>query len=151
MTDLDPGRFIAAQDGVYDRVLRELEEGAKRTHWMWFIFPQIAGLGLSATAQHYAIPSRAAARAYAAHPVLGDRLRACTALVNAVEGRSAHDIFATPDDMKFRSCMTLFAQDGEAVFLEALAKYFGGEPDRRTLEILESTQSPSPSKVGPRE
>ncbi|MEE7461278.1 MULTISPECIES: DUF1810 domain-containing protein [Methylobacterium] len=134
----DLGRFVAAQEGVYGRALAELQAGDKRSHWMWFIFPQIAGLGASPMAQRYAIGSLAEAQAYAAHPVLGARLRACTAAVNAVAGRSAHAIFGSPDDLKFRSSMTLFARavPGEPVFADALARYFDGVPDPRTLAKL---------------
>ncbi len=134
----DLGRFVAAQEGVYERALAELQAGDKRSHWMWFIFPQIAGLGASPMAQRYAIGSLAEAQAYAAHPVLGARLRACTAAVNAVAGRSAHAIFGSPDDLKFRSSMTLFARavPGEPVFADALARYFDGVPDPRTLAKL---------------
>jgi uncharacterized protein (DUF1810 family) len=134
----DLGRFVAAQEGVYGRALAELQGGDKRSHWMWFIFPQIAGLGASPMAQRYAIGSLAEAQAYAAHPVLGARLRACTAAVNAVAGRSAHAIFGSPDDLKFRSSMTLFARavPGEPVFADALARYFDGVPDPRTLAKL---------------
>lgn len=134
----DLGRFVAAQEGVYGRALAELQAGDKRSHWMWFIFPQIAGLGASPMAQRYAIGSLAEAQAYAAHPVLGGRLRACTAAVNAVAGLSAHAIFGSPDDLKFRSSMTLFARavPGEPLFAEALARYFDGAPDQRTLAKL---------------
>ncbi|MBN4093104.1 DUF1810 domain-containing protein [Methylobacterium sp. OT2] len=134
----DLGRFVAAQEGVYGRALAELQAGDKRSHWMWFIFPQIAGLGASPMAQRYAIGSLAEAQAYAAHPVLGARLRACTAAVNAVAGRSAHAIIGSPDDLKFRSSMTLFARavPGEPVFADALARYFDGVPDPRTLAKL---------------
>ncbi|MEH3061966.1 MAG: DUF1810 domain-containing protein [Methylobacterium radiotolerans] len=134
----DLGRFVAAQEGVYGRALAELQAGDKRSHWMWFIFPQIAGLGASPMAQRYAIGSLAEAQAYAAHPVLGARLRACTAAVNAVAGLSAHAIFGSPDDLKFRSSMTLFARavPGEPVFADALARYFDGDPDPRTLAKL---------------
>ncbi|MGU3477386.1 DUF1810 domain-containing protein [Methylobacterium sp. D48H] len=134
----DLGRFVAAQEGVYERALAELQGGDKRSHWMWFIFPQIAGLGASPMAQRYAIGSLAEAQAYAAHPVLGARLRACTAAVNAVAGRSAHAIFGSPDDLKFRSSMTLFARavPEEPVFADALARYFDGVPDPRTLAKL---------------
>jgi uncharacterized protein (DUF1810 family) len=134
----DLGRFVAAQEGVYGRALAELQAGDKRSHWMWFIFPQIAGLGASPMAQRYAIGSLAEAQAYAAHPVLGARLRACTAAVNAVAGRSAHAIFGSPDDLKFRSSMTLFARavPEEPVFADALARYFDGVPDPRTLAKL---------------
>ncbi|WP_182177757.1 DUF1810 domain-containing protein [Methylobacterium radiotolerans] len=139
MTDTyELGRFVAAQEGVYPRALAELQAGDKRSHWMWFVFPQIAGLGASPMAQRYAIGSLAEAEAYAAHPVLGARLRACTAAVNAVAGRSAHAIFGSPDDLKFRSSMTLFARavPGEPVFADALAHYFDGVPDPRTLAKL---------------
>ncbi len=131
-------RFVDAQGGVYGRVLDELRGGAKRSHWMWFIFPQLAGLGFSTTARAYAIASLDEARAYLGHPVLGPRLLACTALVNGIAGRTANEIFGSPDDMKFRSSMTLFGQaaPGEAVFSDALARYYGGEPDGRTLELL---------------
>ncbi|MEE7450610.1 calpastatin [Methylobacterium radiotolerans] len=139
MTDIyDLGRFVTAQEGVYPRALAELRAGDKRSHWMWFIFPQIAGLGASPMARRYAIGSLAEAEAYAAHPVLGARLRACTAAVNAVAGRSAHAIFGAPDDLKFRSSMTLFARaaPGEPLFADALARYFDGAPDPRTLAKL---------------
>lgn len=131
-------RFVDAQARTYESALAELTAGAKRTHWMWFIFPQIAGLGSSSTARFYAIGSLEEARAYLAHPVLGPRLRACTAAVLAVEGRSAHEIFGSPDDLKFRSSMTLFgeAAPGEPLFGRALADYFDARPDPRTLEIL---------------
>jgi uncharacterized protein (DUF1810 family) len=131
-------RFLDAQDPVYQQVLRELRSGRKTSHWMWFVFPQVAGLGFSPMAQRYAISGREEAAAYAAHPVLGARLRECTALVNAVEGRSAHEIFGSPDDLKFRSSMTLFAECAEdtAVFREALRKYFGGSADPLTLARL---------------
>jgi len=134
----DLNRFIEAQSPVYGEVLIELRAGRKRTHWMWFIFPQLAGLGHSSTAQFYALGSLAEAKAYLHHPVLGPRLRECTELVLAVEGRAPHDIFGSPDDLKFRSSMTLFAEaSSEAgLFEAALAKYFHGEPDPRTLELL---------------
>jgi uncharacterized protein (DUF1810 family) len=134
--DLD--RFVRAQDPVLDQVRRELGEGRKRSHWMWFVFPQLRGLGRSATAQRYGIGSLDEARAYLAHPVLGPRLVECTGLVNRVEGRSAYEIFGSPDDLKFRSSMTLFASaDPEALaFLEALGKHFGGALDALTVEKL---------------
>jgi uncharacterized protein (DUF1810 family) len=126
---------VGAQDGVYSRVREELREGEKRSHWMWFIFPQIRGLGRSPMAEKFAIGSLEEARAYLAHEILGARLRECTGLVNAVEGRSAGEIFGFPDDLKFHSSMTLFARagEGEAVFREALEKYFGGEMDGGTV------------------
>ena len=131
-------RFVHAQEGVFQQVCSELEAGKKRSHWMWFIFPQIRGLGSSATAEHFAVGSVAEARAYLDHPVLGPRLRECCKLVNAVEGRTAEQIFGYPDWMKFRSSMTLFAQatDDNAVFLESLRKYFAGNPDAATLSRL---------------
>lgn len=134
----DLGRFVEAQAGVHARALAELEAGEKRSHWMWFIFPQIAGLGSSPMAQRYAIGSLDEARAYLAHPVLGGRLRVCTTAVNRVPGRSAHAIFGSPDDVKFRSSMTLFsvAAPDEPLFAEALRRYFDGEPDPKTIAKL---------------
>ena len=138
---LDPHhleRFVAAQNPVYDQVRAELAAGAKTSHWMWFVFPQLKALGRSAIAQHFGIASRAEAQAYWRHPVLGARLKECGEIVLAVESRSAQQIFRSPDDLKFRSCMTLFAQvaPDEPVFERALARYFGAEPDPRTLELL---------------
>ncbi len=132
-------RFLDAQEPVYELVCGELREGRKRSHWIWFIFPQLRGLGHSSTAQFYAIRSRAEAKAYLQHPVLGARLRECTALVNAVEGRGVGEIFGFPDDLKFRSSMTLFAEvaPDEQLFRQALEKYFMGEPDERTLEMMQ--------------
>lgn len=132
-------RFVEAQEPVYEQVCAELREGRKRSHWMWFIFPQIRGLGHSPTAQFFAIHSRAEALAYLLHPVLGARLRECVALVNAVKGRGVSEIFGFPDDMKFRSSMTLFAEVApeEQLFRLALDKLFGGEPDERTVELME--------------
>lgn len=132
-------RFVDAQDPVIDAVFGELRAGRKRTHWMWFVFPQIAGLGYSAMAQRYAIASLAEARAYLAHPVLGPRLRECSALVLQVQGRDIGAIFGAPDDMKFHSSMTLFAaaDPGEAVFRDGLQKYFGGQGDRGTLARIQ--------------
>ena len=131
-------RFIQAQDPVMDQVEAELAAGQKRTHWMWFVFPQLAGLGHSPTARFYALASLAEAQAYLAHPVLGPRLRACTALVLAVPGRSAHAIFGSPDDLKFHSCMTLFAAaaPGPSLFADALDRFFDGAPDPRSLALL---------------
>lgn len=131
-------RFVDAQARNYHVALAELRAGRKTSHWMWYVFPQVAGLGLSAMAQTYAIASLAEARAYLAHPILGPRLRDCTAAVVAVQGRSAHEIFGSPDDMKFRSSLTLFAEaaPAEPLFRQALEIYFAGEPDPRTLEIL---------------
>lgn len=138
----DLARFIDAQRGSYDQALAELTAGAKRSHWMWFIFPQLAGLGASAMAQRYAIGSLDEARAYLHHPVLGERLRACTAAVNAVTGRTAHQVFGSPDDMKFRSSMTLFgrADPADPAFSQALARYYDGAEDPRTLTLLGLTE-----------
>jgi uncharacterized protein (DUF1810 family) len=134
--DLD--RFVTAQEPILAQVRQELEAGRKRSHWMWFVFPQLAGLGHSAMARQYAISSLAEARAFLEHPVLGSRLIELTNLVNQVNGRSIHDIFGSPDDLKFHSSMTLFAQarPDEPVFREALDKYFGGGMDRGTIERL---------------
>jgi uncharacterized protein (DUF1810 family) len=131
-------RFIEAQEPVYGHVRSELAEGEKRTHWMWFIFPQISGLGFSAMSRKYEISGWAEAQAYLAHPVLGTRLRECVMLVDAVENKSAVDIFGPVDARKFRSCMTLFAAvaDGQNIFDGALQKYFTGEEDRETLDRL---------------
>ena len=131
-------RFTAAQEGVYQQAVSELSAGRKRSHWMWFIFPQIAGLGASAMAQRYAISGLAEAQAYLAHPVLGARLRECSALVLAVQGATVHGIFGSPDNMKFHSSMTLFTQAApdEALFRACLDKYFGGVPDPATLDLL---------------
>jgi len=131
-------RFVSAQNPVYLDVCAELAAGDKRSHWMWFVFPQLALLGRSATARHYGIDSKAEALAYWLHPALGERLKHCTALVLQVQGRTAHQIFHSPDDLKFRSCMTLFgviAQE-EPIFGTALNKYFGGEGDPLTLDLL---------------
>jgi uncharacterized protein (DUF1810 family) len=133
----DLQRFIDAQQNVYPQVRAELAAGGKRSHWMWFVFPQLKGLGASRMAQHYGIASTAEARAYWAHPLLGARLRECTEFVLSVDGRSAREIFGPPDDLKFRSCMTLFAQaTGEPLFGRALEKYFGGQVDPRTVALL---------------
>ena len=131
-------RFIDAQDPVFEQVKQELRRGRKTGHWMWFIFPQIKGLGSSAMAQHFALSGYEEARAYAHHAILGSRLAECTRLVNSVEGRSIGQIFGYPDDLKFRSSMTLFAEAaGEnAVFADALQKYFAGAADPLTLAAL---------------
>ena len=138
MTDpSDLQRFVDAQAPVYQRVLAELRHGQKRSHWMWFIFPQLAGLGHSPMARRFAIASREEAVAYVGHGVLGSRLRECTALVNAVEGQTIREIFGSPDDFKFCSSMTLFgAVSSDAVFPAAIAKFYGSRPDRRTLDLL---------------
>ena len=132
-------RFVEAQDGEIDAVRLELQNGHKVGHWMWFIFPQINGLGSSGTANYYAISCRAEAEAYLSHPVLGSRLVHCTDLVNLVESRSSIDIFGYPDWLKFRSSMTLFnvVDPAAASFSMALGRYFDGEPDRRTLSLLD--------------
>ncbi len=133
----DIERFVQAQDPVYRAVLGELGRGRKQSHWMWFVFPQIAGLGFSAMSQRYAIASREEAKAYLAHPVLGPRLVECTRLVLAVEGRTINAILGAPDDAKFRSSMTLFgAVSKEPVFDQAIARYFAGARDSATLAIL---------------
>jgi uncharacterized protein (DUF1810 family) len=135
-------RYLLAQEPVFARVRAELAAGCKQSHWMWFIFPQLQGLGASDMAQRYGIASLAEARAYLAHPVLGTRLRECTRLVNRVEDRSAQAIFGYPDYLKFRSCMTLFARvasedsTADAVFGAALERYFAGEDDPLTRERL---------------
>jgi uncharacterized protein (DUF1810 family) len=131
-------RFVDAQAPIYDTALQELRDGRKRTHWMWFVFPQLAGLGTSAMAAHYAIRDLDEARAYLAHPVLGERLLACTRAVLAVHGRSARDIFGMPDTLKFRSSMTLFERVAgpHAEFAAALDRYFSGERDPVTLRLL---------------
>lgn len=134
----DLQRFVDAQAPVYPRVEAELRAGRKQSHWMWFIFPQIEGLGFSVMAQRYAIRSRAEAEAYLSHPVLGPRLRDCTRLVNAVSGMDIHSILGSPDDMKFKSSMTLFARaaSDNADFLAALDKYYEGEFDPATIARL---------------
>jgi uncharacterized protein (DUF1810 family) len=134
----DLQRFVTAQQPVYEQVLKELKAGQKRAHWMWFIFPQLRGLGQSPAAKFYGITSIKEASAYLGHPLLGPRLTECTELVNAVEGRTAHGIFGSPDDIKFRSCVTLFsaAAPAEKVFHHALDKYFQGLADERTTAML---------------
>ena len=131
-------RFVDAQSAVYDTVRGELRRGRKHSHWMWFIFPQIAGLGHSVMAQRYAISSYAEARAYLEHPILGPRLRECTRLVLAVDRKSAYEILGSPDDMKFRSSLTLFsyATADNQIFRDALQKYFDGDEDTLTIARL---------------
>lgn len=133
-------RFVNAQHDDYEDVCAELRAGVKTSHWMWFIFPQVKGLGMSATSDRFAISSLDEAQAYLQHPVLGQRLRECTQLVSRVEGRSLREIFGSPDHLKFRSCMTLFAHatPENRVFLDALRKYCDGEFDSATLRLLES-------------
>lgn len=136
----DLQRFVEAQDAgeTYAHALAELRAGRKRTHWMWFVLPQLAGLGSSPMAQRYAIASLAEARAYLAHPVLGPRLMACVEAMNGLQGRTAHDVLGSPDDMKFRSCLTLFAAAApeERAFTDALARYYGGARDPATVRLL---------------
>ncbi|AGB31768.1 hypothetical protein C488_14947 [Natrinema pellirubrum DSM 15624] len=135
----DLQRFVEAQNPVIEDVKEELQSGRKRTHWMWYVFPQMEGLGRSQMAQRYAISSQDEAEAYLSHSTLGPRLRECTAIVNSVERRSANDIFGLPDDLKFRSSMTLFetVADDPDVFRTALERYYSGERDSKTLELLE--------------
>ncbi|KAA3634248.1 MAG: DUF1810 domain-containing protein [Proteobacteria bacterium] len=135
----DLARFVHAQDPVIGRVHAELGAGRKRSHWMWFVFPQLIGLGSSATARRFAIRSRAEAEHFIRHPLLGPRLARCTRLVNAIDGRTAADIFGFPDYLKFQSSMTLFAKvaDEATVYRKALERFFAGTPDSATLELLE--------------
>ena len=135
--DLD--RFTEAQEAVYARALAEIRGGRKRSHWMWFVFPQVAGLGMSATSRRYAIRDLAEAKAYLEHPVLGPRLAECAEAALGVAGRSALEVFGSPDDMKLRSCATLFAQVSPpgSVFHRLLDKYFAGDPDEKTLRLLD--------------
>jgi uncharacterized protein (DUF1810 family) len=138
----DLRRFVDAQDRVYDTVLAELRNGAKRSHWIWFVFPQLRGLGRSATAQRYGISSLDEARAYLAHSVLGSRLRECTGLVAAIDGRSVDEIFGWPDNLKVRSSMTLFAHatDDNTGFRAVLDKFYDGQEDPATVELLSSAR-----------
>ena len=135
-------RFLEAQQRNYEIALAEISQGQKRTHWMWYIFPQIQGLGSSDTSRYYAIKNAGEAINYLAHPVLGNRLKTISQVLIQVEGRTAHQIFGSPDDMKLHSSMTLFAglPGTDSVFQQVLDKYFSGEPDKKTLQILE-TQS----------
>lgn len=136
MDDLE--RFVTAQADTWDQALAEVTAGRKRSHWMWFVFPQLRGLGWSSTARFYGIADRAEAEAYLAHPVLGPRLAQISAAAVAVPRRSAHEIFGDPDDLKLRSCATLFAAISPpgSVFLQVLARFYDGVPDPRTLELL---------------
>jgi uncharacterized protein (DUF1810 family) len=136
----DLARFTRAQTGVFDSAVSELRRGEKRGHWMWFVFPQIMGLGSSATAVRFAIKSRAEAEQYLEHPVLGARLRKCAELLLTIEDRTTSEIFGYPDDLKLKSSMTLFASVAEtdSVFVRVLEKYFHGEGDPRTLQLLET-------------
>lgn len=140
MTSTGLQRFIEAQDLVHKQVCKELKAGRKTSHWMWFIFPQLRALGRSTMAKHYGIASLQEAREYLKHPVLGTRLRESTELALAVPKKTAFEIFDTPDDLKLRSCMTLFAQasGNEDVFVRALTRFFDGKLDHATIELLSS-------------
>jgi uncharacterized protein (DUF1810 family) len=133
-------RFVEAQDRVYGNVLDELAMGHKTSHWMWFIFPQLRELGRSTIAKHFGIASRDEALAYLAHPVLGPRLKECVKLLLSQRNSDPHDIFGSPDDLKFRSCLTLFASiaNGEACFQQALERFYAGKPDQTTLALLKT-------------
>jgi uncharacterized protein (DUF1810 family) len=133
----DLARFVTAQEQNYADAVAEVRAGCKVSHWMWYVFPQLAGLGTSGMAKRFAISSEAEAVAYLAHPVLGPRLTECCEAAVAVEGKTAFDVFGTPDDLKLRSCVTLFAAVSPGgVFTKVLDKFFDGEPDRRTLRLL---------------
>jgi len=143
VTEADLIHFVNAQAQVYRQVIEELTNGCKRTHWMWFIFPQLSGLGHSAMAQRYAIQNIGQARRYLADPILGNRLRHDVSLMVNHKGKSALEILGSPDDFKFRSCLTLFSEaasdkSNRSLFAEALKQFYNGEPDRRTLELLRS-------------
>ena len=145
MSDQDPydlRRFVDAQANVYERALSEITSGRKQSHWMWFIFPQMEGLGISSISKRYAIRSVAEARAYLAHPLLGPRLLACAGASLAVHTSSALELFGSPDDMKLRSCATLFASVSAegSVFSQLINKYFDGKPDDRTLQLIGRTE-----------
>jgi uncharacterized protein (DUF1810 family) len=134
----DLQRFVDAQNPVFEQVCSELQKGRKRSHWMWFVFPQLRGLGASSMANKFGISSQDEAEAYLRHPILGPRLRECTRLVNLAEGSSIEEIFGYPDNLKFHSCITLFAQvePEDDVFAAALQKYFDGQPDQVTIDHL---------------
>ena len=141
MTEADLIHFVNAQAQVYRQVVEELTDGCKRTHWMWFIFPQLSGLGHSTMAQRYAIRNIDQAKRYLADPILGNRLRHDVRLIVGHKGKSALEILGSPDDFKFRSCLTLFGEaayekSDQSLFAEALKQFFNGEPDPRTLELL---------------
>jgi uncharacterized protein (DUF1810 family) len=143
MTDRDPfelSRFVDAQSAVWSSVLAELRDGRKRSHWMWFVFPQLRGLGRSETARHYGLGGLEEARAYLAHPLLGARLQECASVLEGLDPRlSAHDIFGDPDDLKLRSCLTLFAQVAgpDSVYNRLLRRYYAGVADELTLGLLQ--------------
>lgn len=134
----DLNRFVQAQQHDYERALFEIKSGRKRSHWMWYVFPQFEGLGFSATSKRYSIKSVAEARAYLSHPVLGTRLTECVEAVLKIEGKSAYEIFGSPDDLKLKSCATLFAyvSPAESVFDRLLDQFFQGEQDAKTLRLL---------------
>jgi uncharacterized protein (DUF1810 family) len=134
----DLARFLDAQDSIYEEALAEIRSGRKRSHWMWFVFPQFAGLGFSPTSQHYGIRSVVEARAYLEHPVLGRRLVECAEAALSVHGRSAREIFGSPDDLKLRSCATLFASVSPegSVFHRVLDRFFDGAADQKTIALL---------------
>jgi len=137
------GRFVDAQSEDYERAFSEIQSGRKRSHWMWYIFPQFDGLGLSAMSKHYAVKSVAEAEAFLAHPVLGPRLVECAEAALRVDRLSALEMFGSPDDMKLRSCATLFAyvSSEDSVFHRIIDKYFHGQPDDRTLSLIESART----------
>ena len=136
----DLARFVWAQEGTYEHAVRELRSGRKRSHWMWFVFPQLAGLGHGPVARRYAIRSLAEARAYLAHPLLGPRLLECTRILNGLQGLSAHQVFGNPDDLKLGSSMTLFelVAGSDSDFSTVLNRYFGGRRDALTARLLET-------------
>jgi uncharacterized protein (DUF1810 family) len=141
MTDADLLRFVNAQEASYTQVIEELANGCKQTHWMWFIFPQLTGLGHSAMAQRYAIRDLDQAKRYLADPILGARLRQAVRMIMEHKAKSVLEILGSPDDLKFRSCLTLFREaasnnSDRLLFTEALDQFYGGQPDRRTLELL---------------
>jgi uncharacterized protein (DUF1810 family) len=138
--DADLQRFVDAQESDYQTALAEIRAGQKRSHWMWYIFPQYQGLGFSFTSRHFAIKSLAEARAYLEHPLLGPRLEACADALLSIDGRSAKQIFGWPDELKLKSSMTLFAQlaGAESVFAQVLDKYFAGARDDRTIELIDT-------------
>ncbi|WHI51408.1 DUF1810 domain-containing protein [Microbulbifer sp. MLAF003] len=139
--NFDLERFIKAQEHSYEDALLELKNGKKRSHWMWYIFPQVVGLGHSSMAQKYGIKNLKEAKAYLAQPTLGQRLKSCCHALLDIHDRSAHDIFGSPDDIKLKSSMTLFyiAEEGNSIFMKVLEKYYGGKCDTKTLDILKNT------------
>ena len=142
----ESSRFVRAQQDDFERALAEIQAGKKRTHWMWYIFPQLDGLAFSATSKYYAIKSMEEARAYLEHPLLGPRLRQCAEAALRIEGRSATEIFGSPDDMKLKSCATLFAcvSPPGSLFERLLAKFYGSERDDKTLRLLGLDSEPGP-------